>query len=209
MINSQKKEIIKLIPFFEIVICNIFLIVSFIIKDFPSNPTYTYINNCIVTHSWHDIYSVVLVIAFFIIVLATLVCIAIWIIEKIKNKEKNVKQIFLLIISLLFCSITLIISDIIVEGFWTDDDYSPSYYKFSDNKHTIVIEERSSLLYGGGTIYQINDDNSAVIIHEFQTDDGGRNNGHYEIKWHDDYAEITYNTFNSDDNKCTDNIIFR
>ena len=85
MINSQKKEIIKLIPFFEIVICNIFLIVSFIIKDFPSNPTYTYINNCIVTHSWHDIYSVVLVIAFFIIVLATHVCIAIWIIEKIKN----------------------------------------------------------------------------------------------------------------------------
>ena len=64
MINSQKKELIKSIPFLDIVICIIFLIVSFIIQDFPSNPTYTYINNCIVTHSWHDIYSIVLAIVF-------------------------------------------------------------------------------------------------------------------------------------------------
>ena len=209
MINSQKKEIIKSIPFLDIVICIIFLIVSFIIQDFPSNQTYTYSNNCIVTHSWKKIYSAVLAIAFFIIALATLVCIVIWIIEKIKSKEKIVKHIFILIFSILFCSITLIISDIIVEGFWTDDDYSPSYYKFSDNKHTIVIEERSFLLYGEGIIYQINNDNSAVIIHTFSTDDGGRNNGHYEINWHDDYAEITYNVFNLDNSKHTVNSIFR
>lgn len=209
MINSQKKELIKSIPFLDIVICIIFLIVSFIIQDFPSNPTYTYINNCIVTHSWHDIYSIVLAIVFFIIALVTLVCIVIWIIKKINGKEKIVKYIFILIFSILFCSITLLISDSIVGGLWTDDDYSQSYYKFSDNKHTIVIEERSFLLYGGGTIYQINDDNSAVIIHTFSTDDGGRNNGHYEINWHDDYAEITYNTFITKDSKCTDNIIFR
>lgn len=100
------------------------------------------------------------------------------------------------------------ISNIIVVGFWSDNDYSPICYKFSDDKHTIVIEERSFLLYGGGYVYQIYDDNDAVIIHTFSVDDGGRNKGHYDIKWYDNYAEITYNTFYTKDSKRTDKIVF-
>lgn len=206
--KPRKKKIIKTMPLFEIGICIIFLIASFIIQTIPSNPTYTYTDNHIVEHSWHDIYSVVPEIIFFMIAITTLLGIVIWIVEKIKSKEIIVKHIIFLILGFLFCSITLIISNIIVDGLLTDDDYSPSYYKFSDNKHTIVIEERSFLLFGGGTVYQINDDNSAVIIHTFSTDDGGMNYGHYEINWYDDYAEITYNTFITNDSKRTDKITF-
>ena len=71
-----------------------------------------------------------------------------------------------------------------------------------------MIEETSFLLSGGGTVYQINDDSSAVIIHTFRTDDVGRNNGQYEINWHDDYVELTYHTFVTTDSQCTDKIVF-
>ena len=205
--DSQKKKKIKVVSFFEVGICIIVLIVSIMIKDVPTKPTYTYINSRIITHSWHDIYCTVLAIASFFIALTTFICVIIWIIEKIKNKEKVAGHIVFTTLRFISCSVALIISYMIVVGFRTNDD-QPSYYEFSDNRHTIVIEEKSFLLYGEGTIYQISDDNDAVIIYSFSTDDGGRNNGHYEIDWHDDYAEITYNTFNINGDKCTDEIAF-
>lgn len=94
-------------------------------------------------------------------------------------------------------------SNIIVIGTYDENDYAPAYYEFSDNIHTIVIEEESFMLYGGGTVYQILDDNKAVEIVRFTTDDGGRNNGKYVIEWFDDCAEITYNTFVDKSSKNT------
>ena len=37
----------------------------------------------------------------------------------------------------------------------------------------------------------------------FTTDDGGRNNGMYDIVWHQNYAEITYRTFTTENDKKT------
>jgi len=206
--NLQKKRIIKSIPLFEIGICIVFLIVSFCIGDIPTKPTYKYINNHIVKNTWHDIYETVLAGVFLIISIISVLCIVIWIIQRIKRRKKIHKHIVSLFFSFVLCSLLLMISNIIVVGFWSDNDYSPICYKFSDDKHTIVIEERSFLLYGGGYVYQIYDDNDAVIIHTFSVDDGGRNKGHYDIKWYDNYAEITYNTFYTKDSKRTDKIVF-
>lgn len=207
-VDLQTKKMIKAVPFFQTGISIIALTVSFLIKDIPAKDTYTYINDRIVTHSWHDSFSLILLITAFMIAFTTLICIVIRIIQRKKSDEKTVRHIVILILSFIFCSAVLMTSHVIVDGFWTDDDYSPSYYKFSDNSHTIVIEERSFLLYGGGRIYQINGDHEAILIHEFSTDDGGRNNGNYEINWQDDYAEITYHTFNSNDSLRTDRIVF-
>ena len=206
--DPRKKKMLKAVPLFGTGIFIIILIVSFLIKDLPVNPVYTYTNAEIVTHSWLGVFSRSLAAASFMITFITLICIVIWIFEGIKNKEKAFRQIAFLFLSFIFCSGSLVFSHMLVIGLWTNDDESPCYYEFSDNRHTIVIEERSFLLYGGGTVYQINDDHEAVIIHTFSTDDGGRNYGHYEINWHDDYAEITYNTFNTSDSKCTDKVVF-
>lgn len=205
--NPHIKKIVKILPVFNVIICIITLIVSFFIKDVPVVKTYTYEDNRIITHSWYDIYLSVLAIIFFIIVLSALVCISVRIIEKIKTKKKILRQIRNIFLNFLLCSFIMILGDNLVTGAIIYD-YSPEYYKFSDNRHTIVIEEKSYLLYGGGTIYQIKNNNEAVIIHTFTTDDGGRNHGRYDINWHDDYAEITYNTFYSEDSKRTEKISF-
>ena len=206
--NTPNVKIIKLIPLFEIGISGILFLVSILIQNKPVTTTYKYVNNKIIAHSWHDVYDTILAVAFSLIAVTSVITIVIWIIEKIRSKEKILKHILFLILSFTLCSVVLIINGIIVSGLWTKDDYSPSCYKFTDNKHTIVIEEESFLLYGGGTIYQLDDNNNAFIIHSFSTDDGGRNNGHYDIEWHDDYAEITYKTFNTNDSKRTDKITF-
>ena len=86
-------------------------------------------------------------------------------------------------------------------------NFSSNYIK-TDDIHTIVIEERSFLLYGGGTIYQIYDDNTAAVIGDISTDDGGRNYGRYDIKWFQDSAEITYNYFDLENSKQTEKVYF-
>jgi len=144
----------------------------------------------------------------FIIIILTAVYIFICIAVKIKYKEDISGKIPLALLITAVCAVMLFFCDIMVCGLWTNEDYEPECYKFSDGQHTIVIEEKSFLLYGGGTVYQIMDNDKAVIIHQFDTDDGGRNNGNYSIKWYDDYAELTYNTFSGKDSKCTDKIKF-
>jgi len=98
-------------------------------------------------------------------------------------------------------------SDIAINGLWQKSDYFPVCYEFTDGQHTIVIEEESFLLYGGGTVYQIKDNNNAVIIGNISTDDGGRNHGRYDIKWLNDGCEITYDY--DDNRKATEKVEFK
>ena len=58
-------------------------------------------------------------------------------------------------------------------------------------------------MYGEGYIFQIQDDNSAILLEHFTTDDGGRNNGMYDVIWFNDHAEITYHTFVTENDKKT------
>lgn len=197
-----------MIPVISLCLSALLLIVAFLIKDVPAEKSYIYKNNQIITTSWHNLFDYFtkgLFIAILIsAVILTIICVA----AKVKSKEKITRKISLILISGIVCSVIIMLSNILVLDIWSDDDYSPQCYKFTDGQHTIVIEEKSFLLYGGATVYQINDNSEAVILNEFSTDDGGRNNGHYDINWYNNYAEITYNTFNTKDSKSTKTIQF-
>lgn len=197
------KRVLKIIPLIEISISIIFLVVSFLIKDIPVNKSYFYKNGKIVTSSWYDIFGDFTA---YLLVFLFIIALFIGIFRRIKFKDKV--KIGITLVCTIFCFFVIAFGDILVTGIWTDEDYSRSYYKFTDGHHTIVIEEESFLLYGGGTIYQIQDDNKAIVLNTFSTDDGGRNNGKYEIDWHDDYVEVTYNNFDLKNSKATIKVEF-
>ena len=206
--SKHIRRIFRIIPLTQLISAAVMLIVSFFIRDIPVKISHFYRNGRIVTDSWHDTFSTIVAVLMFIIAILTVVFIFISITVKIKYKEDIVEKIPLILFITAVCAVMLFISDIMVCGLWSDDNYEPEYYEFSDGQHTIVIEEKSFLLHGGGTVYQIMDNDKAVVIHQFTTDDGGRNKGNYAINWHDDYAELTYNTFSSGDSKRTGKIFF-
>ncbi|MGN0682674.1 MAG: hypothetical protein ACI4JY_03265 [Oscillospiraceae bacterium] len=206
--NECTKRAIKMIPIIFLCLSALLLIVAFLIKDVPAEKSYVYSNNQIITTSWHNFFVYFTEGLFIAILISAVILTIICVVAKVKSKEKITRKISLIWISGIVCSVIIMLSNILVLNIWSDDDYSPQCYKFTDGQHTIVIEEKSFLLYGGATVYQIKDNNEAVILNEFSTDDGGRNNGHYDINWHDNYAEITYNTFNTKDSKSTKTIQF-
>lgn len=200
------KKTVKLLSIVSVAISAIMLVISFILKDISLSNSYIYKNNKI-THLWCNSFNytswLVLAILLMLLIISVLVCVVI----RIKSKEIVLKLIIqsCLISVASFGMVSL--GNIIVVGTWEKTEYDPKCYEFTDGYHTIVIEEKSFLLYGGGTIYHIKN-NNAVILGEINTDDGGRNNGNYEIKWFDNGAEITYNTFISNENKASIKVEF-
>ena len=201
-------KLLKIIPLVNIGLSAILLIVAFFIKDIPENKSYFYQDNKVVTKSWHDVFELfsedLFLTIFFVSITLTIICIVV----RIKFKNKVKKYLLLIWTSTAICFLIIFFSDVSITGIQSDIDYSPMYYKYTDGNHTIVIEERSFLLYGGGIIYQVNDNNEAIILNSFTTDDGGRNKGKYDIEWYNDYAKITFNTFNTSTSKNTIKIIF-
>lgn len=168
---------------------------SKVLSEVECDYTYKYQSGRIVPHSWHDIYEIALGIVFAAFTIGFIYSCVAMIRAKLKYKAKISKPLSLTaavyFMSVLFVHISLIS----VVNIWTHETYDTEWYEFSDGKHTIVVEEESFLLYGGGTIYQIDSDNNAEAIAKIRTDDGGRNHGNYEIEWHEEYFLITYNTF--------------
>lgn len=206
--NESIRRVFRIIPALQLISAAVLLIISFFIRDIPVKVSHFYRNGRIVTDSWHETFSTIVAALMFIIIILTAVYIIICIAAKVKHKEDISGKIPLAVLIAAVCAVMLFFSDIMVCGLWGNDDYEPEYYEFSDGQHTIVIEEKSFLLHGGGTIYQIMDNDKAVAIHQFTTDDGGRNKGNYTIKWYSDHAEMAYNTFSSDDSKRTGKIFF-
>ena len=97
------------------------------------------------------------------------------------------------VITLVLIALGVLFYTVILSGWYY---YDPKCFEFSDGEHTVVIEEESWLLGGWGNIYQVNDDGSAQRLSRFSTDDGHRNEGNYDINWHDDSADITYDNGN-------------
>lgn len=133
----------------------------------------------------------------------TIISTIVFIIAKVQIKEKILKKTISLWFIFVISTIMLLFSNIVVTGLYDENDYSPEYFEFSDNKHTLVIEEKSFLFDGKGYVFQIQDDNSAILLEYFSTDDGGRNLGMYDIAWFNNYAEITYHTFINENDKET------
>lgn len=202
------KKALKIIPLIELGLAAVTLIVAFFISDIPAEYSFVYKDGRIIANSWHNSFALLTDVLLSIILALSAILIFACIAAKIKLKENISKKILLTLISFVVYAIMILLSHDMVCGSWTAEDYNTQYYKFTDGQHTIVISESSFLLYGGGTVYQIMDNNDAVILYEFSTDDGGRNNGKYTIKWHDDHAELTYNTFDLKDSKCTAKIQF-
>ena len=189
--------------------CILVFISSFFLKDVPVHESYAYEDNKINVHSWHDAYETVtgIILAAGMLVIATETITGI--IRKVRFKEKTGKMILCAWAFGIAGFLIVCFSDILITGIRTKEDYNPVCYEFTDGNNTIVIEEVSFLLYGGGTIYQVKDDSTAVIIGKIRTDDGGRNKGSYDIKWYDDCAEITYDTFALKESKITETVKFQ
>ena len=206
--NPQTKKAIKITAVVELMSSVILLIVAFFIQGIPENKLYYYRNNQITSSSWHNVFEYFPCGLFLALLTLSAALTIICIVGRIKTKQKVKKHLLIIWGSEIVCFLIIMLRYVLVMGIWSDEDYFPICYEFTDGQHTIVIEEESFLLYGGGTIYQINDDNEAVILNVFTTDDGGRNNGNYDISWYDDYAEITYHTFNTKDSMSTIKIIY-
>lgn len=203
--NMTKK--LKLIPVLSVGVSLLTCIVSYFAGKIPTEISCVYRNNEIVTQSWRDNFETFIGFVFLLVLLAGVVATVILIIEKIKSKRKIAKDIFRTWSCVILCYVIFGFSSLMVT---TDDlyDYYPVCYEFTDGQHKIVIEEESFLLYGGGTVYQIDDDNNAFVIGHISTDDGGRNNGKYDIKWSDDGCEITYDYCNGEHTKQTEKVKF-
>lgn len=141
--NKHTRRALRIIPLTELVLTSVLLIVSFFIKDIPEKKTYFYRNGRIVTDSWHNTFSSLTCELVFIIIILTAVYIFICIAVKIKYKEDISGKIPLALLITAVCAVMLFFCDIMVCGLWTNEDYEPECYKFSDGQHTIVIEEKS------------------------------------------------------------------
>ncbi|MDE5557529.1 MAG: hypothetical protein K2J32_07520 [Ruminococcus sp.] len=203
--NITKK--LKLIPVVSLCVFFLICIVSYFIQDIPEKTSYVYQNHEIIVHSWHDSFELFIGLIFLLVLIASLVSTVMLIIVKIKSGEKIAGKIFLTWGSVVLCYVIFGFSDIMLNGLWQKSDYFPECYEFTDGQHTIVIEEESFLLYGGGTIYQIDSNNNAFVIGNISTDDGGRNHGRYDIEWSDNGCEITYDYDNN--RKATEKVKFK
>ncbi len=177
--NKFKQKLVKMIPVVSLCLFFLICIVAHFVLAIPEKTSYVYQNHEIIAHSWHDSFEMFIGIIFLLVLIASFVSTVILIVSKIKSGEKIARKIFLTWCSVFLCYLMWGFSDIILNGLWQKSDYFPECYEFSDGQHKIVIEEESFMLYGGGTVYQIKDNNNAVIIGHISTDDGGRNHGRY------------------------------
>lgn len=212
--NYQKiTRITRLVMFVTAILL---LIVTFCVADIDPVRTVCYDelrNKIVASTTWRDDYAdVCAMLAVLVFPLLFLIVCITNIIGKIRDKIKISGAILLTLALSLFCSGVSTFCFLGMDDSGSDSEFYPVCYRFSDSErpeHQIVIQEISYLLYGGGTVYQIMDDNQVSVIGNFSTDDGLRNHGNYEISWSDSGAEITYLYDNvGEDRYETVNVIF-
>lgn len=167
------------------------LLSAILFSNIPTSTSYLYENGRIVAHSWKSYFRMAENLVLCFSVAALVVSTAISMIEKITKREKGIKGLLRPWLVGLLCICMVMFSDSVAFGLF-GEEYDPEWYEFSDGQHTIVIEEKSFLLGGWATVYQVQKDQTATVIGSFSTDDGFRNKGAYEVNWFVDRAEITY-----------------
>ncbi len=189
------------------VVIDIISIITLIFLKFADNYIPGFLNyvydGSVIKETWRNGFLIFNLVCFIIIFILSIISFVLTV--YIKSKDKNFKIIFKIIISIMMFVFSFGIFGfgyIIVIG--DNILYQPEYYEFSDGNHNIVICEETFFVGGYGTVYQVNDDNSAYMIKEFITDDGYRNNGDYEFEWSDDCVDIYYLN-GVEDNKIIDN----
>ena len=172
---------------------NIFLVVCVGIIDWlPENTKVTYVNKELIFESWkfivYDAWGWLFVIPIVMFIIMVAVSLRGIKQNKLRGGIKIVLSVFICLVSLLVVVFTYIA--LVGWGQWEDND--SKCYEFSNAERKIVICESSYLLAGWGDIYLIEEDNSAHWLAHFSTDDGGRNEGEYELEWKKDGVEVTY-----------------
>ena len=161
--------------------------------------TYSYNGKEIIKHSWHDIFGVLMLISVVVFVVSAIVFSVLKIIELIKEKKRIVCNVLKIVgIYLLVIIVAYAILLLLWFRYRFTNDYGKSF-EFTDGKHTIVIEEEYGWLFDpiDCRVYQIHDNGKVSKIGFLGRADLGADEDLYNLKWHDDRVEITYNT---DDN---------
>lgn len=198
--NTKLKKIVRFTPLIFFAAAVSALLFPMLVENIPKGETYFYSNGEIMKYSWQQPFMVFLYILMAAVLIWTLALTVFSTIYMIRSKEKLGVTILLSWVTGIVCLICMLLCALSIYS--SEDSYvTHKCYEFTDGRHTIVIEEKSFLLDGRGTIYQLHDDNSATIIGSFSTDDGGLNCGNYEIEWHDTSAKITYRTFSTKTSK--------
>ena len=78
-----------------------------------------------------------------------------------------------------------------------DDGYISTCYEFNNDDKTIVLCERKLANDAYVEVFQVVDDNEAILMDYLLTYDGYTNNGEYTITWHEDKVSIEYATDSS------------
>lgn len=194
--SKRMRRIMTVFPWIELLLSVLIVGGILLLRKYPDTVTYTYENKEIISSSLHkNISSAALTLGFWIVVVWCIIITAICIFRRIKTDEDTSKLYSFTWIVTALCTVILFFGWFISEDSLLGD-YDPKCFEFSDGEHTVVIEEESWLLGGWGNIYQVNDDGSAQRLSRFSTDDGFRNEGSYDINWHDDSADITYDNGN-------------
>lgn len=204
----MKRKKRKCVPLILSAGSGILFAVSFGLSRLPKYPSYYWRDQEIVVRSWHDIVDQLAAVLVIAAMLYTLIATVLRIAERIKSGERILGRILLLWGSCIVSCFLILLSDVNIVGLFRRADYDPAWFSFTDGQHVIVIEEESWLLFGGGTVYQIYEDDTAKVIGSISTDDGARNLGHYQIDWFERSAEITYHTFVTDTSVATKTVYF-
>lgn len=186
------KKIVKLVPKISFGVSLLWLVAGIVLSYAPAYESYTYENGTIIVHSWQNWFALVTDLLLFLVPCGVVVVTVLWIFSKVKWKEAIAIDLVISWLVGIACLFMIVFADAAAVGAVRREDLSPECYTFTDGQHTMVIEEASLLFSGTGTIYQVKDDNTAVVIGTFGTDDGLRNQGVYQIIWFEDGAKITY-----------------
>lgn len=191
--SKRMRRIMTVFPWIELLLSVLIVGGILLLRKYPDTVTYTYENKEIISSSLHkNISSAALTLGFWIVVVWCIIITAICIFRRIKTDEDTSKLYSFTWIVTALCTVILFFGWFISEDSLLGD-YDPKCFEFSDAQHTVVIEEESWLLGGWGTVYQVEESGKAVVLKDFTTDDGYRNEGNYDIRWSDDSAEITFN----------------
>ena len=74
----------------------------------------------------------------------------------------------------------------------SDRTCGAEYYMLSHEDRRVVVREWNFLLGGGAEVYQLMEDGSLVQIGNFDTDDGYRHRGNYDVSWKEDGVTFKY-----------------
>lgn len=169
--------------------------------------TYSYDGTYIIKHSWHEVLRIFIWISIAFTLISAIAFAVLKIIQVIKDKKDIISNILLVLFVGLIAVFVSFQADLVLWLRYNGGENSHCY-EFSNGEKTIVIEEELLSLHGPmcGIVYQVNNDMTAEKIGFIGRADRGENEDEYEVKWYDDYVEITYDPCQPDNQLKTKTI---